>query len=153
MEFDNYKTTIEESIETKEALKKLEQQKRKAFKINAISTVLGVIGFILFISLSTNSSNSLYIILAFACIGLVSGTYAYTQDSLVKPYLKNLKVARENDKVRHEERIRFYERKRLEENGNSGPVNIDLAKRLKEEREIREKVQKELEALRKSRRE
>ena len=148
MEFDNYKTTIEESIETKEALKKLEEQKRKAFKINAISTVLGVIGFILFISLSTNSNNSLYIILAFACIGLVSGTYAYTQDSLVKPYLKNLKVARENDKVRHEERIRFYERKRLEEDGTQ-IEEIDLETRLKQEQELRKKVQKELEALKK----
>ena len=48
-----------------------------------------------------------------------------------------------------EEKIRFYERKRLEEN-EFEVENINLKAKLQEEQEIREKVQKELEQYRKS---
>ena len=146
---NNFEHTIVNSIETREALKKLEEQKSKAFSINALVTIAGIIGFILLFSAYLQNKQALYLILAFTCFGIISGTYAYTKENLIKPYQQLLDNARQNDRVRHEERIRYYERKRLEESKIQEDKNIDLAEKLKEEQKLREKAEKELEELKK----
>ena len=145
----NFQHTIVNSIETREALNKLQEQKSKAFSINAFVTIAGIIGFIILFSAYLQNKQALYLILAFTCFGIISGTYAYTKENLIKPYQQLLDNARQNDRIRHEERIRYYERKRLEESKIKEDKNIDLTEKLKEEQKLREKVEKELEELKK----
>lgn len=148
MEFDKYKINIEQSIETREALKKLEQQKIKATIINVLVTIAGVIAFIFLFKAYLKNHNIAHLILCFCCFGIISSTYTCTKDYMIKPFQTLLDTAKANDRIRHEEKIRFYERKRLEES-EFQTENINLKSQFQEEQEIQEKVQKELEQYKK----
>jgi len=58
-------------------------------------------------------------------------TISIYKDEISK-YKKILKIAISNDKIRHDEKIRFYERKRLEQENSQKP-KIPNIKKLKEE--------------------
>lgn len=111
------KITVLEKSETDEATKLLEKQKEKINVFNVLYGVAICLTAIIFIYIY-NSANKTHVetLIAGAFIMLLISIVWYLHITIkLKDYKKLLKLAKANDKLRHEERIRYRERKRLEE--------------------------------------
>lgn len=106
-----------EEIETKEAKKIFEERNKKYSSWYVVPSMLffiaGITSLVLYFIGKTNPPTILLAITGISFIFIFIGSSIYT--SLMKPYYKLLKIARLNDRLRHEERIRDKERRRLAE--------------------------------------
>mgnify|MGYP004660629511 FL=1 len=104
--------TKKQTPETDEALMLLERAKKrvkKVFIIPFVTFLVIAIGF----AFAPRYANFVSII--FGVISLISLiVYFIYRARILSPYYSLLNVAIKNDEIRHEERIRFRERKRLE---------------------------------------
>ena len=128
--------TMQENIETKEA-KKLKNNKVKKFI--AIPIVPFILFIISIIVLTNNIKNTTeqqvitYIIFSCICYFLfIVGLIVFFV--LMKPYFKLVRTAKKNDKIRYEEKIRFNERKRLEQNNDETITRAKVKETIKEEK-------------------
>ncbi len=106
-----------EEIETEEAKEVFDEHHKKYSTWYVVPAMLfcvaGIAALVLFFMGETKPILTLLIITAVSFVFIFIGTSIYT--SLMKPYWKLLKIARLNDRLRHEERIRDKERRRLAE--------------------------------------
>lgn len=111
--------TLMETPETDEALSLLSRAKDKYFIWSLVMTVLVIFfGIVEFIFLQSITINVAYRVIG-AFVWIISIVLLIVIRSLrrayLKPYYELWNIAKLNDKIRHEERIRFRERKRLEQ--------------------------------------
>lgn len=105
--------TIPETPETDEANEILNEQKAKIWTQIIYIVLLNLIGLIICLSIKKQDISplitwcSIFILCIIICLFYNIGK--------LRPYKELLKLAKANDKLRHEERIRYRERKRLEE--------------------------------------
>lgn len=168
------KITLVETTETDEALRQL-KEKKKQLDNGYFITYFFTMPFLIWIMISWISTKHL------TTLGLVAGIAILFLIIVVEicfyfilmPYREQLKLAKRNDEIRHEERVRFLERQALE-SGEVKPLhNINIKKyqkemeakqkivakeikkiedanlKIQQDKEIREKVQKELEQYKK----
>lgn len=128
--------TMQENIETEEA-KKLKNNKVKKFI--AIPIVPFILFIISIIVLTNNIKNTTeqqvitYIIFSCICYFLfIVGLIVFF--ILMKPYFKLVRTAKKNDRIRYEEKIRFNERKRLEQNNDEKITRKKVKETIKEEK-------------------
>lgn len=116
--------TLMEEVETEEAQEIYDKYNQKYRPLVLIPLILLTITLIiLFISLACQSMILLSVASTFSLIAFLAtiiGASAYS--SRMAPYNKLLKIAKRNDEIRHEERIREKERQRL-----ANPANRDKA--------------------------
>lgn len=138
-----------ETPETDEALTLLYKVKSE-YDIGIALTIVGTILFLLFALILTFTTDNvdityifwgLFIVNFFAFILCI-----FIRKIILKPYYELLEIAINNDKVRHEERIRFRERKRLEQEYNEANKSIVPLKANKLEK-VREKEINNLETM------
>lgn len=112
--------TIMETPETDE-LEKVIYNKKTPFISILTALILVDIFFIVFSAVQP-SQTILIIFALISCLitAIVYTIYRYT----LKPYFKLLKLAKLNDRVRHEERLRIRERERYEQNKNNKKIPI-----------------------------
>mgnify|MGYP004662045101 CR=1 FL=1 len=121
--------TLMETPETDEALSILASVKYNYnYWIWGIFALRIVMIFMLTIFAVTKIFDAVYVLVVFIAISLIASIILHIKrDKFFKPYRELLKIAQMNDKIRHEERIRFRERKRLEESEKHfDNVKIDL---------------------------
>lgn len=122
--FDKIETSVitkKQTPETDEALVLLQGAKRKLKLIYILPmlalTIPAIIVSILSSSRAAVIGGSVYVLTELCLFTSIISTTVYLiiRGNFLRPYYRLLKVAMRNDDVRHEERIRFRERKRLEE--------------------------------------
>lgn len=123
------KITQKQTPETDEALKQLRERKERliAGYVTTYCLVIPILIVIGFYSWSIKQFTDLSIFFASVCILAVVIVEICFWNYLL-PYRKQLKLAQRNDEIRHEERVRFYERKALEAGEHSQPENFNLKK-------------------------
>ena len=121
--FDKIETSVitkKQTPETDEALVILHNAKKKFKLVYMIPMILLLIPFIVVRIVSATGAvvGGTTNFISAICLGLFIISviiYLTIRGKFLRPYYRLLKVAMRNDDVRHEERIRFRERKRLEE--------------------------------------
>lgn len=121
--FDKIETSVitkKQTPETDEAIVLLSDAKKKFKLVYLIPMLALLIPFpiVAIISSSGATVSGSVCVLADLCLfASIISTIAYliVRGNFLRPYYRLLKIAMRNDDVRHEERIRFRERKRLEE--------------------------------------
>ena len=138
--------TLMDEVETKEAESLYNRARKKYCIIAFIPAILFIIFFICYLSNTLSSASAastsglkeaaktiqtstifLILTIIFAIFTII-GVSVYK--SKIDVYYKILKVARFNDKIRHEEKIRFKERLRLESIKNKPDNNKNLEKKV-----------------------
>ncbi len=122
--FDKIETSVitkKQTPETDEALVLLSDAKKKFKLVYLIPMLALLIPFPIVAIISSSGvlmDGSVYVLAALCLLVSIISTMIYliVRGNFLRPYYRLLKVAMRNDDVRHEERIRFRERKRLEEN-------------------------------------
>lgn len=104
-----YITLIDEK-ETKEA-KEILKQKRKIYCWLYILPI--ILASIFYLAMLDVKHWVLFMILGSVFAGLILIMF-FVYVGILEPYRKIVKIAKYNDRVRHDEKIRFNERKRLE---------------------------------------
>ncbi len=104
-----YITLIDEK-ETKEA-KEILKQKRKIYCWLYILPI--ILASIFYLAMLDVKHWVLFMILGSVFAGLILIMF-FVYVGILEPYRKIVKIAKHNDRVRHDEKIRFNERKRLE---------------------------------------
>ena len=102
--------TKKQTPETDEALVLLERTKKRVKKIFIIPFFVFLIFSPVFYPIEEYGWAVAFAIMAFLCLI----AYFIYRGRILSPYYSLLKIAMKNDEIRHEERIRFRERKRLE---------------------------------------
>lgn len=106
-----------EKVESEEA-EKLYYEKRNKYQLIYTIPILCLFLFVILTIIQLNGENpnvalltffEIMIVLFILSIIITIGIYR----NLIQPYKDLLKIAELNDKIRHEEKIRFKERKRL----------------------------------------
>ena len=121
--------TKKQTPETDEALKLLETAKSKINNLVLIPFLLSV-----FLSILMCILNKFYISIPFIALGIIDLIiYFVYRSHFLKPYYSLLEIAIRNDNIRHEERIRFRERKRLEDEYNNQLI-VDKKEKIKIEK-------------------
>ena len=110
--------TLKQTPETDEALKLLSQVKEYLLNVIVILGVcFGVSLLFFFVSILYNRTFSIgfIILILFTAVGFGVAFFVYLnkRSSMLRPYYELLRVAQRNDEIRHEERIRWRERTRL----------------------------------------
>lgn len=116
------KITMIDELETKSA-QKLLNMKLDQFKIvYLIPLIILIISLV--IAIATNYNDIILFILFLSLLAFALSLLCYF--IIIRPYVKLLKLAKFNDKIRHEEKIRFKERKRMEniKNENANRENV-----------------------------
>jgi hypothetical protein len=144
--------TLMDTPETDEA-ELLFMKVKKLFRLLYSFILLFVIYFSIQLIIKFNNLN-FYLFLISACILLFALAYGAT---VMKPYLKMIKIAKINDLERHKERVRFKEELRLKEIYAQDIKRIDNLidsqtsdKKVKREDLTSEKIDKTIEILRKN---
>lgn len=128
--------TLMDEIETKEAEELYEIHHRKYSSFIAIPVLLLILFTALTISFgikTTIDKTSLIIFCVLSGISMlavIAGISNYINK--IKPYKKLLQIAKLNDRIRHEEKIRFKERKRLELNPEENYSSKDVDKTIEQ---------------------
>lgn len=104
--------TLLEEVETIEAEELLHTQKIKWLWLFIVPLALAVVFLILSLSLRFPQVFSLVIFCVLIAIALANIGVYFKQ---LAPYIKLKRVAQLNDRIRHEEKIRFKERQRLQQ--------------------------------------
>ncbi|MGN1222246.1 MAG: Got1/Sft2-like family vesicle transport protein [Christensenellales bacterium] len=128
--------TLKQTPETDEALKLLNEKKSYLLKKIIALGICFAIGILFFFCslfqfvTSPVISNafvtfinilSIFSMLSAIVFGVLFFVYLNKRSALLRPYYELLRVAQRNDEIRHEERIRWRERKRLEYEEQSLP--------------------------------
>ena len=119
--------TQKQTPEADEALKQLKDKKHQLANGYAILYSL-TSPFLLWILIDWIARGGL------TTLGLIAGIILFLVIGIVElclknalvPYKKQLRLAQRNDEIRHEERVRFYERKALEAGEHTQPTNFNL---------------------------
>lgn len=108
--------TLKEEPETKEAKKLYKEHKTKYCFIVIIPLVLFIIFFLIVMSYQLNGipEEKIYLIICLGISFLILIISLFIYFAKMRPFRKLLKIAKENDNIRHIERIKYRERKRLE---------------------------------------
>lgn len=104
------KITLIDELETKSAQKLLNMKLEQFRKIYFIPLIILIVSSV--ITIATNYNDIMLYILFLSILAFVVSLISYF--IIIRPYVKLLKLAKFNDKIRHEEKIRFKERKRME---------------------------------------
>ena len=124
--------TMKENIETEEA-KKLKNNKVKKFIAIPIVPLILAIIFAIINFADTRYTQLPLMILMYICILLFFiGLIVFF--ILVAPYFQLVRTAKKNDRIRYEEKIRFNERKRLEQNNDEKITRKKVKETIKEEK-------------------
>ena len=105
--------TIPETPETDEANKILNKQKAKIWTQIICIVLLNLIGLIICLSIKKQHNTPLITWCSIFILCIIICFFYYI--GKLRPYKGLLRLAKANDKLRHEARIRYRERKRLEE--------------------------------------
>lgn len=116
------KITMIDELETKSAQKLLNMKLQQFRKIYFIPLIILIISGV--ITIASNYNDTILYIFFLSILAFAISLLCYI--ILIRPYVKLLKLAKFNDKIRHEEKIRFKERKRMEsiKNENANRKNI-----------------------------
>lgn len=108
--------TLYDQPETQEALYLLNKNKEKISLIKNTITIFTILLFATFIISLITRNSEIFIIsgILFLIMFIFFIIVSLYQKRLLEPYYSLLRIAKRNDQIRHEERIRFRERKRLE---------------------------------------
>lgn len=138
--------TKKQTPETDEAFLLLEMEKHRLKNLYLLPGVaLLIVGALCLIGAPFGKFYFLQISGLLAIASLISFiVYFVCRKKFLRPYYYLLDIAIANDRIRHEERIRFRERKRLE-NEEENKIVITA----KEEKRIEKNKQKDLEAMQK----
>lgn len=119
--------TQKQTPEADEALKQLKDKKHQLANGYAILYSL-TIPFLLWILIDWIARGVLTTLglIAGIIVLLVIGIVELCLKNALVPYKKQLRLAQRNDEIRHEERVRFYERKALEAGEHTQPTNFNL---------------------------
>lgn len=124
--------TMKENIETKEA-KKLKNNKVKKFiAIPIVPLILAIIFAIINFADTRYTQLSLMILMYICILLFFIGLIVFF--ILMTPYFQLIRTAKKNDKIRYEEKIRFNERKRLEQNNDETITRAKVKETIKEEK-------------------
>ena len=129
--------TKKQTPETDEALKLLEIAKSKINNLVLIPFLLFT-----FLSMLMCIIQEFYIALSFTILGIICLIiYLFYRSHFLKPYYSLLEIAIRNDNIRHEERIRFRERKRLEDEYNNQLI-VDKKEKINIEESVKKYTEK-----------
>ncbi|MFQ6749691.1 MAG: hypothetical protein ACLRFR_02470 [Clostridia bacterium] len=134
------KITQKQTPETDEALKQLQEKKKQqasAYTVTYFFTCPFLL-WIVFDWISTKQLSQLGLIGGIILLLIIGIVELCLKNALV-PYKKQLRLAQRNDEIRHEERVRFYERKALEAGEHTQPTNFNL-KRYQQLMETKRKI-------------
>ncbi len=133
--FETERITLRDEVETREALRIKKEQTKKIIAIPLVPLACVII----FLSLLLTNINNSNLVNVFSTLLSVSGLATIVclivYNSLMAPYCKLVKIASRNDQIRHDEKIRFKERKRLEESYNEELTRQNINKTIKLEEE------------------
>lgn len=151
--------TLMDEVETKEAEKLYNDNKFKYCAIYLIPLLFLIITTIFFIvqlnitltprtygssSKQETSTNMLYILLTLMIISIILTIIGFSiYNNLMQPYKKLLRIAILNDRIRHEEKVREQERRRLQKEFNNNITTEDINNTYK--KNIEKKTDKKIE--------
>ena len=114
--------TLMDEVETNEARKIFTEHQRKYSPLIVVPLIVSIVTLLLGLLLPTPELATMTSILLKIALAAFVLTFigAAIYSAKMKPYLKLLKIAKLNDRIRHTERIREKERQRL-----ANPANKD----------------------------